>query len=181
MGNNTKATQPMCAMLPAPCPAFCLRINPRCIHMHTFSSIVRTEALLDHAAQVACHRSFPLCPGTMASCTSAGAQASIKRKSKFYFLAASEHFTCGTHCTEGISSVHMVGTGVFRTPFRSPLFSSTGSLNHVFLNPVSLEHVCFINCSLSLLPSACFPQPCCMHFPITSPSTPHNQRISSLY
>jgi hypothetical protein len=73
------------------------------------------------------------------------------------------------------------GTGVFRTPFRSPLFSSTGSLNHVFLNPVSLEHVCFINCSLSLLPSACFPQPSCMHFPITSPSAPHNQRISSLY
>jgi hypothetical protein len=138
--------------------------------------------------QGACHPGFALCLRPMGQLSKRPAG---EIKLKFHFLQYNNH-----HCLKTLRIRHLMNTGdQFSTHgghrgiqigysdslSAQPCFPQPASLNHVFLNPVSLEHVCFINCSLSLLPSACFPQPSCMHFPITSPSAPHNQRISSLY
>ena len=98
---------------------------------------------------------LPPLPRHDGRCTSAGAQAGgKKKKSKFYFLSASEHFTCGIYCTQGISSVHMVAPGYseplsahpyFPQPVPSTMFSSTLFPSNMFAS--------------STVPSVYFPQP----------------------
>ena len=130
---TTKAIPPVCAMLPAPRPAFRLRINPQ--NYIYCSSVFRTGTLLEHAAQVTCHRSFPLC--TMASCTSAGAGAQAS-KNKIEIL-----FSCSLRT---LHTWHLLHTG--------DQFDSHGGhrgIQNTFpLTPIFL----------SRFPQPCFPQPC---------------------
>ena len=86
------------------------------------------------------------------------------------------------YCTQGISSIHMVGTGVFRTPCRSTLFSSTrflnlAALNHASLNPAYIASLNLVSISLQFSPASLDP----VYFLTFPQHHPHNQRISSLH
>jgi hypothetical protein len=126
-----------------------------------------------------------------ASCPSAQAGEIKKNYRNFIFLHYNHYWSIRTlqiwhlmHTGDQFGA-HGGHQGIKNLFPLSTLFSSTRSINHVFLNLVSLDHVCFINFSLSLFPSACFPQP---YFPQLCPASltfpqhhPHNQRISSLH
>jgi hypothetical protein len=90
---------------------------------------------------------------------------------------ASEHFKYGTLCTQGISSVHMVGTRVLRTSFRSqPYFPQP--VPSTMFSSTSFPSTMFAS---STFPSAYFPQPAslnlislnCVLLPSPSLNTTH--------